>query len=132
VSVGKSYSVTIDGKAFPLKYGVDEREGIEDSFPRPDGTPGNLSTLVQGNCVGSGGSFKVQTMIVFYGLRHHGKVITYEKVRDAMAKAMKNGGVGLAFIAPARNSIFLSGVLGKVVDPEPEPEGKEEPPPQIP
>lgn len=121
--MSKSYSVDIDGKAYTLKYGIDDRETVEATFPRPDGTPGSLGAMVRGNLI-EAGSFKLQTTIIWAGLRHNGKACTYDKVRDAMVKASQNGGIG-ALLEPVRNAILASGVLGRIVDPEPEPEDEE-------
>lgn len=120
-----NHSVTLDGKACTLKFGPDERELLEATFPRPDGTPGSMGSMVRGNLIESG-SFRVQTMLVWLGVRHQGKAWTYDRVREAMVKATQNGGVG-AILAPTRDAIVASGVLGRAIVVEEEQEEQADP-----
>lgn len=112
----KSYSVTLDGKACALHYTIDDREEVEGMFPRPDGTPGNFPAMVRENLI-AGGSFRMQCVLVWAGVRHLGKQWTYEKVHAAMEKATRNGGVK-EILEPAFKCILAEGVLGNVVVPK--------------
>lgn len=115
-------TVTIDGKPCVLKYGADERELIEENFKRDDGRPGSLPAMVREDLITSG-SFKVQVVIVWAGLKHYGRNMSYDRVRAAMIEATQNEGVQATFLTPARDALFASGVLGRaVVQPTPEPE----------
>lgn len=119
-----SHSVTLDGKSCVLKYGPDERETIEALFPR-DGMPGSMGELVRLNLLNPG-SLRVQTALVWVGVRHLGKTWTNERVRGALVKAMQNGGVS-EILTPTLDEILASGVLGKVVEAEAEPEPDADP-----
>lgn len=121
----KEYVVKLGGRDCRLLYTLDEREELEQMFPRADGTPGSLGALVQGHMLGAG-SFRVQVAIVWAGVRHLGKKYAIDYVRECMAKATKEDGL-LAITRPAWRSILASGVLGRVVEEsEPEPEGDPE------
>lgn len=119
-----SYSVTLDGKVCVLKYTMDDRELVEATFPRPDGTPGSMGSMARENLIQSG-SFKVQTMLVWTGVRHLGKSWTFDRVRESMGKATQNGGMG-EILQPALKAILASGVLGRIVEEAPEPVPEEE------
>lgn len=113
------HSVKLDGKEVTLKYGPDDRELIEATFPRPDGTPGSMGAMVRGNLIETG-SLRVQSTLVWLGVRHQGKAWTYERVREALIKATQNGGLG-TILTPTLAGILASGVLGRIVeDKEPE------------
>lgn len=117
----KNHTVTLGGKVYALEYTVDDREEIEDTYKRPDGTPCAMGQLVRDNLVTTG-SFRVQATLVWIGVRQH--KVTYAKVRDAMAAATKNGGLG-EILQPVRTAILASGVLGRVIE-MPEPEAEEQ------
>lgn len=117
--MAKAYTVTLDGKLVTLKYGnPDDRELVEGMFPGPDGTPGMMGSLVRNHLVGSG-SLKVQTALVWIGVKHAGAKWTLERVREALAKAMQGPGIG-SITRPTMSAILASGVLGKIFE-EPEP-----------
>jgi len=115
----RQFTVTLSGKTLDLKYRLDDREAVEALFPRADGTPAGLSALVSEHLIKNGGSFKVQTALLWGALAHlPGDAWTIERVKEEFGKLMVAGGGVRNVNTAVFNAIISSGVLGVVVDPD--------------
>jgi len=114
----RQFTVTLSGKTLDLKYRLDDREAVEALFPRADGTPAGLSALVSEHLIKNGGSFKVQTALLWGALAHLGGDWTIERVKEEFGKLMTAGGGVRNVNTAVFNAIISSGVLGVVVDPD--------------
>jgi hypothetical protein len=124
--MAKDYFVTLGGRKRLLRFTLDDREFVEDMFPGPDCTPGNLMDLCMRHLSSLRGSFKVQAAIVFAALRHD-KHVTLDLVREWLKDAFKPGSKPIDVFRPVIECISASGVLGFTVEepPQDDPEGKE-------
>ena len=111
----KQYFVELGGAHYELRYRVEDREWVEDQFPRPDGTPNGLGALVNGHIV-RGGAIGVQSVVIAGGLRHlNNKRLTADKIKEHIFEASKNGGAS-EILTPLFKCILASGVLGTIVE----------------
>lgn len=126
------YKVYLGGRERGLRYTVEDRQRVEDMFPRPDGTPNPLPDLMENHLVGTG-AFAVQAAILWAGLHRVDSRIQLGKVKEWLQKESEHGNFGPLF-RPVFNAVFESGVLGvtivDAVTDVPEGEDEEEGPPK--
>jgi len=111
--VAKVYKVNLGGEERELRYTRAEREEFEEQFN------GDMLELIRTKVaptdeegkIKSSGMLKVQTALVFYGLRHYPRV-TKEKVAQWIDKAYASGGNPYSIYGAAINAVMASGVLG--------------------
>jgi hypothetical protein len=111
-----AYSVKFAGEDRPLRFRLEDREWVEEQFPRADGTPGSLNQLVAGHLGVVGGSLKVQATITAAGLRHLGKEWTVDKVKAEIADLIASGGDVRLMVSEVLKAMCADGVLGRVID----------------
>lgn len=126
----KTYTVDLEGQTLELLYRIQDRILVEAEFPRADGTPGSMASMLQQHCIQGGGAIVVQAVILWAGLRHLGKEWDREKVLQAFGKLVTNAGtkgsvrdVNVAIT----KAVLASGVLG-FSTPDEDDAGKEQPP----
>ena len=111
------YKVYLGDRSRGLRYTYKDRVQLEEMFPRPDGTPGNLTSLIEGHLVNpGGGSFRVQSTLLWKGLHCVNNKISLLKVQEWLEKHVKENGDLATIYRPVINAFFSSGVLGKVID----------------
>lgn len=108
------YKVYLGGRERGLRYTLEDRERLEGMFPRPDGTPNDLMSLVQNHLVTSG-AFHVQAALLWAGLHRVDSRLQMGKVKSWLEKHVEEGQELRAVYTPVFNAIFESGVLGKVI-----------------
>jgi hypothetical protein len=112
------YKVYLGGRERGLRYTLEDRERLEGMFPRPDGTPNDLPTIVQNHMVGSG-AFSVQAALLWKGLHTVDKRIQLGKVKEWLQKEVDASKGETNPLQPVFravfNAIFESGVLGVVI-----------------
>ncbi len=111
------YKVFLGNRSRGLRYTYKDRVQLEDMFPRPDGTPGNLTSLIEVHLVNpGGGAFRVQSTLLWKGLHCVNSKISLLKVQEWLEKHVADNGDLAAIYRPTINAFFASGVLGKIID----------------
>ena len=116
----KTYTVTLGGQTLELLYRMQDRDAVENMFPRSDNTPGSMVNMVGEHCLKGGGSFSVMAALLWAGLAHLGSEWDLSRVRVEFGKIVQAsvpGGVS-AINTAIYKAVFTSGVLGFVRDPD--------------
>ncbi len=109
------YKVHLGGRDRGLRYTWKDMDQLEKMFPRPDGTPGDLTSLIQGHLIESG-SFSVRSTLLWKGLHTVNNKITLAKVQEWLEKHVKEGSALKVIYIPTLNAFAESGVLGQVIE----------------
>ena len=107
------YKVHLGGRDRGLRYTLEDREHLEGMFPRPDGTPNDIYTIVQ-HIVG-GGSHAVQAAILWVGLKRVDSRITLAKTKDWLGKHIGEGSELKVVYTPVFNAVMESGITGTII-----------------
>ena len=108
------YKVYLGGRERGLRYTLEDREKLEGMFPRPDGTPNDLMSLVQNHLIGSG-AFGVQAALLWAGMHRVDSRLQLAKVKTWLEKHVEEGQELKAIYVPMFNAIMESGVLGAII-----------------
>ena len=107
------YKVYLGGRERGLRYTLEDRETLEGMFPRNDGTPNDIFTLVRH--IIEGGSFAVQAALLWKGVQRVDSRITLAKVKDWLTKHVAEGSDLKVIYTQVFNAIMESGITGTTV-----------------
>lgn len=121
--MAKTYTYELGGKDREFKYGMDERDALEDRFEM------GLAEIIRKKVIGENGRegiFKVQVAFIHQGIKHHGPAINEAKVRAWLTAEIDQKGHLFDALTMAAKAAFASGCLGlKHEEAEEEPSGKD-------
>lgn len=116
------YVIELGGAKRELRYTKDERKELERKYSC--GLLELINKRILPTEVGEnkavqwtgGGEWEPQVTLIYFGLRHYGKKVTYQVVEEWIDEHVQKGGHIVEFLAVVIAAVWASGVLGKVVD----------------
>ncbi len=125
------YKVHLGGRDRGLRYTMEDRDQLERLFPRPDGTPNDIITIL-GHL--DKGAYAVQTAILWVGLKRVDSRINLPKVKEWLTKHISEGSELRVIYNQVFKATMFDGITGKSIDVDdidaPVDEGEEAEPPK--